>query len=84
LNVIGKPKLFEAARATRNPRVVEKNDFGDFVELQRVPPSVDLVGDKLVFNLGSHRLFCGVSFQRKAFFKSLLSRSAYDQGGWKS
>ena len=95
MNVIGKANLFEAARATKNPQLVEKvarwyelatkNDFGNFVELQRVFPSVDWVGGKLVFNLGSYRLICGVSFLRKTFFfKALLSHAAYEQGGWKS
>ncbi|MFN0103702.1 MAG: type II toxin-antitoxin system HigB family toxin [Bryobacteraceae bacterium] len=95
MNVIGKAKLFEAARATKNPQLVEKaarwyelamkNDFGNFVELQEVFPSVDRVDDRLVFNLGSYRLICGVSFLRKTFFfKALLSHAAYDQGGWKS
>jgi mRNA interferase HigB len=93
--VISKPNLFEAARATKNPQLVEKvarwyelatkNDFGNFVELQAVFPSVDWVGDTLVFNLGSYRLICAVSFLRKTFFfKVLLSHAAYDQGGWKS
>jgi mRNA-degrading endonuclease HigB of HigAB toxin-antitoxin module len=60
------------------------NDFGNFVELQAVFPSADWVVDKVVFNLGSHRLICGVSFLRKTFFfKALLNHAAYDQGGWK-
>lgn len=95
LNVISKANLFEAARATRNSQLAEKatrwyelatkNDFGNFVELQSVFPSVDRVGDKLIFNLGSYRLICGVSFLRKTFFfKALLSHAVYDQGGWKS
>jgi mRNA-degrading endonuclease HigB of HigAB toxin-antitoxin module len=95
VNVISKANLLEAARATENPQLVEKaarwyelatkNDFGNFVELQRVFPSVDRVGDKLVFNLCSYRLICGVSFLRKTFFfKALLSHTTYDQGGWKS
>ena len=93
--MISKPNLFEAARATKNSRVMEKaarwyelatkNDFANFVELQRVFPSVDLVDDKLVFNLGAYRLICGVSFLRKAFFfKALLSHARYDEGSWKS
>jgi mRNA-degrading endonuclease HigB of HigAB toxin-antitoxin module len=93
--VISKPNLFEAARKTKDPQVVEKavrwyelatkNDFGNFVEVQRAFPSVDWAGDKLVFNLGSYRLICGVSFLRKTFFfKALLRHDVYDKGGWKS
>jgi len=95
LNVISKPNLFDAARATRNPEIIEKtarwyelatkNDFANFVELQKVFPSADWVEDKLVFNLGSYRLISGVSFLRKAFFfKALLSHAAYEKRGWKS
>ena len=93
VNVISKPNLFLAARATKNAQLVEKaarwyelstkNDFDNLVELQF--PSVDRVGDRVVFNLGSYRLICGVSFLRKTFFfKALLSHAEYDQGGWKS
>ena len=92
--MISKANLFEAARATRNAQIVEKaarwyelatkNDFVNFVELEQVFPSVDSVENKLVFNLGSYRLICGVSFLRKTFFfKALLSHAAYDQGAWK-
>ena len=94
MNVISKPNLFSAARATKNAQILEKaarwyelatrNDFDDLVELKRVFPSADWVGGKVVFNLGSHRLICGVSFLRKAFFfKALLSHAEYDKGGWK-
>ena len=95
MNVISKANLFEAARATANPQLLEKaarwyelaakNDFGSFGELRQVFPSADKVGEQLVFNLGSYRLICGVSFLRRTFFfKALLSHAAYDQGGWKS
>ena len=95
MNVISKVNLFEAARRSRNSQLVEKvdrwyelatkNDFSNFIELRQVFPSVDQVSDKLVFNLGAHRLICGVSFLRKTFFfKALLRHAEYDQGGWKS
>ena len=51
MNVISKANLFEAARATENPDVVEraarwyelatKNDFANFVELRVAFPAVD-------------------------------------------
>ena len=95
MNVISKPSLFLAARATKNEQLVEKaarwyelatkNEFDNLVELKAVFPSADWVGDRVVFNLGSYRLICGVSFLRKAFFfKALLSHAEYDQGGWKT
>ena len=94
MNVISKANLFEAARATENPDVVEraarwyelatKNDFANFVELRAAFPTVDWVQDRLVFNIGSYRLICGVSFLRKTlFFKALLTHAHYDKGGWK-
>ncbi len=94
MNVISKPKLFEAVRLLRNPELVEKvarwyelaskNDFANFVELKQVFPTADMVGERLVFNVGSYRLICGVSFLRRAlYFKELLSHAAYEQGGWK-
>lgn len=94
MNVISKPNLFEAAAGTKNTQLIEKvarwyelatkNNFGNFVEVQQVFPTVDWVGDKLVFNLGAYRLICGVSYLRKTFFfKCLLSHASYDQGGWK-
>lgn len=95
MNVISKPNLFESARRIGNQQLSQKvahwydlatrNEFATFVELQQVFRSADLVGDKVVFNLGAYRLICGVSFQRRTlFFKALLSHSQYDQGGWKS
>jgi mRNA interferase HigB len=95
VNVISKPNLFLAAGATKNEQLFEKtarwyelatkNDFANLIELQGVFPSADWVGGRVVFNPGSYRLICGVSFLRKAFFfKALLSHAEYDQGGWKS
>ena len=93
--MISKPSLFLAARATKDAKLVEKaarwyelatsNDFDNLVDLQCVFPSADWVEGRVVFNLGSFRLICGVSFTRKTlFFKALLSHSKYDQGVWKS
>jgi mRNA interferase HigB len=95
VNVISKPNLFSAARATGNAQVIRKvahwyevatrNDFESLIELQRAFPSADWVADRVVFNLGSFRLICGVFFLRRAFFfKALLSHADYDKGGWKS
>ena len=94
MNVISKAQLIVAAKATRNAELVEKavrwyelvskNDFEDFVGLKRVFPSVDWVSERLVFNLGTYRLICGVSFRRRTvFFKALLNHANYDKGGWK-
>ena len=95
MNVISKPNLFEAARFKRNSQLSEKvarwyelaakNDFENYVEVKKLFPSTDFVEGKLVFNLPSYRLICGVSFLRRTFyFKELLSHSIYEQGAWKS
>lgn len=71
-------------KAVRWYELASKNDFANFVEVQKEFPSADWVEDRLVFNLGSYRLICGVSFRRMAFFyKALLSHAEYEQGGWK-
>lgn len=93
MNVISKPSLFAAARATKNGQSVEKvsrwyelavrNNFVSLVELQAVFPSADWAHDRVIFNLGSYRLICGVSFLRRTFyFKALLNHAEYDRGGW--
>jgi HigB_toxin, RelE-like toxic component of a toxin-antitoxin system len=58
--LIGKPNLFEVARATRNTQLMEKkerwyelpmkNDFVNLAELREVFPSVDRVQEESVFN----------------------------------
>ncbi len=94
MNVISKANLFYAAADIGNSQIIErvarwyelatKNNFANLVELQRIFPSADLVKDKLVFNLGSYRLICGVSFLRRTlFFKAMLSHKEYDKGAWK-
>lgn len=95
VNVISKTSLLAAARAKGNSQLAEKvarwyelakrNGFDSMVELQAVFPSADRVGERVVFNLGSYRLICGVSFLRKAFFfKEPLSHAEHDRGGWKT
>ena len=92
--MISKTRLFAAARAIGDSQLSEKvarwyesaakTDFDNFVELRMMFQSVDWVADMLVFNLGSYRLICGVSFERKTiYFKALLNHAKYDQGGWK-
>lgn len=93
--MISKRNLFDAAEASGNPQLLSKverwyelatrNDFDSFSQLQASFPSADMVGDKVVFNLGAYRLICGVSFLRRTlFFKALLTHASYDRGGWKS
>ena len=95
MNVISKANLFDAAREMRNAQLLEKvarwyetatkNRIENLVELQMMFPSVDWVSARLVFNLGSYRLICGVSFERQAlYFKTLMTHAEYDRGGWKS
>ena len=72
-------------KAARWYELATRNDFDNLVELKIVFPSADWVDGKVVFNLGSYRLICGVSFLRKTFFfKALLSHSEYEEGRWKT
>jgi mRNA interferase HigB len=65
--------------------LARRNNFDNLIELKAVFLMADWVSERVVFNLGSYRLICGVSFRRQTlFFKALLSHAEYDKGGWKS
>ena len=53
--------------------------------LKEMFPSVDLVRDRLGFNLASHRLMAGFNFQtRTIFFKHLLSDDESMRKEWQA
>lgn len=67
-------------------KIIHKGDFTNFVELKSMFPSADLVGDRIVFNIGGnkYRLIASVRFQRrKVFIKEILTHHEYDRGTWK-
>ena len=66
--------------------IVEKSNFRSFVELRKAFSSADLVGNKLVFNIGGnkYRLVAAVHFNRgKLYIRHILTHAEYDKGGWK-
>jgi mRNA interferase HigB len=67
-------------------KTVDKTAFRSFVELRKTFPSADLVGDKVVFNIGGnkYRLIAAIHFNRgKLYIRNILTHAEYDKGGWK-
>ena len=68
-------------------KLITKSSFGNFTELRAVFPSVDLVDDLTVFNIGGnkYRLITAVHFNRgKVYIRHVLTHEEYDRGGWKT
>ena len=66
--------------------MMERLEFDNFVELRRVFSSADLVGGKIVFNIGGnkYRLITTIHFNRhKVFVRDVLTHAEYDKGAWK-
>jgi mRNA interferase HigB len=66
--------------------VVSRTDFGNLVELRKVFPSADLVGNKVIFNIGGnkYRLISAIHFNRgKLYIRDILTHAEYSKGGWK-
>jgi mRNA interferase HigB len=66
--------------------IVDKTDFKSFAELRRTFARADLVGGKVVFNIGGnkYRLVAAVHFNRgKLYIRDILTHAEYDRGGWK-
>lgn len=61
-------------------------DFTSFAELRETVPSVDMVENLTVFNIGGnkYRLIASIHFNRKkVYVRHVLTHSEYDQGKWK-
>ena len=68
-------------------KLIAKNSFGSFTELRAVFPSVDLVDDLTVFNIGGnkYRLIASIHFNRgKVYVRRVLTHEEYDRGGWRT
>jgi len=66
--------------------IVDKTGFKSLVELRKTFASADLVGDKVVFNIGGnkYRLIAAIHFNRgKLYIREILTHAEYDKGGWK-
>jgi mRNA interferase HigB len=67
-------------------KLMEVNEFQSFGDLRRSFSSVDVVGDKYVFDIrGNHyRLVTFISFSKQlCFIKNVLTHTEYDKGAWK-
>lgn len=67
-------------------KIVERSNFGSFVELRATFPTADLVGDLVVFNIGGnrYRLITSVHFNRgRVYIRHVLTHREYERGEWK-
>ena len=66
-------------------KLVETNDYGNFVELRKTFRSADQVGTKTVFNIGGNKFRCIVIVTysiRQVVITHVLTHEEYDAGGW--
>lgn len=67
-------------------KIMQKNNFGNFNNLQTTFPTADKVGDLIVFNIrgNKYRLVASIHFNRgKVYVRYILTHLEYDKGGWK-
>ena len=67
-------------------RIVRTNQFANLVDLRRVFPHADLVGELVVFNIGGnkYRLIAAIHFNRqKLYVRHILTHDEYNRGMWK-
>lgn len=68
-------------------RIVRTNQFANLVDLRRVFPHADLVGNLVVFNIGGnkYRLIAAIHFNRqKLYIRHVLTHDEYNRGTWKA
>ncbi len=71
------------ARVERWNQMICKGSYPTLESLKLAFPSVDRVGERLVFNLGSYRLITGFSFRSQiVYFKHLLTHDEYMRKDW--
>ena len=65
-------------------KMISVHHYATFADIRKSFTSVDRVGERLVFNLGSHRLIVGFNFQTQTlYFKHLLTHDEYMRKDWK-
>jgi len=67
-------------------RLVERGSFAGFAQLRATFASVDKVGERYVFNIGSnkYRLVASIAFvPQVVWVKAVLTHAEYDKGAWK-
>jgi mRNA interferase HigB len=67
-------------------KIMQQSDFTSFKDLRTTFPSVDKVGELIVFNISGnkYRLIASIHFNRgKVYVRYVLTHSEYDKGAWK-
>jgi mRNA interferase HigB len=67
-------------------KTIDRSTFKTWNELKAAFPTVDKVGDKIVFNIGGnkYRLVTVIHFNRgKVFVRYVFTHKEYDEGRWK-
>lgn len=81
-------KQYPASRKAldRWTRLIKEGSFGNFVELRRLFPTADIVGNKVVFNIGGNKIRAITVIDYKAqrlLVTEVLTHKEYDKGKWK-
>jgi mRNA interferase HigB len=93
LHVISRKKLLAAAERYRDlagpldvwNRIAKKAAWRSVVDVRRVFPSADVVGEFILFNIkgNAYRLITEINYQtRKIFLRHVLTHAEYSKGGW--
>jgi mRNA interferase HigB len=80
----GHPDAEKALQAWR--KLLERSSPRSFAELREVCGSVDIVGDKYVFDIrGNHyRVACYINFNtQRCYIRNVMTHVEYDRGRWK-
>ena len=67
-------------------KAMTKHDFRSFNELRDTFPTVDKVGELIVFNISgnNYRLIASIHFNRgKVYIRHVLTHPEYNKGAWK-
>ncbi len=67
-------------------RIMRRVEPHNAAQLRTFFPSVDKVGDLLVFNIGGHRLrlIASVRFKvKRVYIRAIIDHKEYDKGNWK-
>ena len=94
MHVISRKKLLEAARTHRDLsepldvwyRISKKAQWKSLVEVRRMFPSADAVGEFTVFNIkgNAYRLITEINYTTgRIFLRHVLTHAEYDRQDWK-
>ena len=67
-------------------KLMESTEFDSFADIRRSFGSIDVVGDRYVFDIrgNRYRLITAISFQLQiCYIKAVLTYAEYDRGTWR-